>query len=120
MPITARVQRCVVILMLVFKLWQRAGAADTVKCKPLTCAGISVPEQSSVATLSSAISAQCEVMQQKNSIKTAGSKHRLKSMLLQEKRWNTDAVGLVFDYPTVSRHLRALTLTLGRLIAFDG
>ena len=35
MLVTARVKRCVALLMLVFKVRQHGGAVDTVKCKSL-------------------------------------------------------------------------------------
>ena len=47
MPVTARVQRCVAIPMPVFRLQERGGGANTVKCEALTRG--SCPDQCSQA-----------------------------------------------------------------------
>ena len=72
-----------------------------------------------MANMSKANSAQCEVVQWKNFVESAGSKRRLTLTLRQEKTWRTDTVVLIFGYLTVSLHLLTLTSMLGRLIAFD-
>ena len=65
----------------------------------VAAARISVPEQSSVANLSTANSVQCEVARRKNSVESTGSERRLTSALRWGKTWSTDTVALVFWLP---------------------
>ena len=63
MAVTARVQRCVAVLMPVFEIRQHGGLPiqRSANVGHVADARISVPEQSSVANLSAANSVHCEV-----------------------------------------------------------